>query len=48
MPTQVFYNAQGIETGRHMGKISADDILAHLGMVQPGTLENAATHKATL
>ena len=25
MPTQVFYNAQGIETGRHMGKISADD-----------------------
>ncbi|MDO9144358.1 thioredoxin family protein [Rhodoferax sp.] len=32
MPTQVFYNAQGVEIGRHMGKISAEDILAQLGL----------------
>jgi thioredoxin 1 len=32
MPTQVFYNAQGFETGRHMGKISGPEILAHLGV----------------
>lgn len=32
MPTQVFFDAQGRETGRHMGKISADDILARLGV----------------
>lgn len=30
MPTQVFFDAQGRETGRHMGKISADEILARL------------------
>lgn len=24
MPTQVFYNAQSEEAGRHMGKIGAD------------------------
>lgn len=32
MPTQVFYDVQGRETGRHMGKISGDDILARLGL----------------
>lgn len=32
MPTQVFYNAQGQEIGRHMGKLSADEILAQLGL----------------
>lgn len=30
MPTQVFFDAQGRETGRHLGTISADDILARL------------------
>ncbi len=30
MPTQVFFDAQGRETSRHMGKISAEDILARL------------------
>jgi thioredoxin 1 len=30
MPTQVFFDSQGREISRHMGKISADDILAHL------------------
>jgi thioredoxin 1 len=30
MPTQVFFDAQGRETSRHMGKISADEILARL------------------
>ncbi len=30
MPTQVFFDAQGRETSRHMGKISAVDILARL------------------
>jgi thioredoxin 1 len=30
MPTQVFFDAQGRETGRHMGKISAEEILARL------------------
>lgn len=32
MPTQVFFDAQGRETGRNMGKISAEDILARLGV----------------
>lgn len=32
MPTQVFFDAQGRETGRHMGKITGDEILARLGM----------------
>lgn len=30
MPTQVFYDAQGRETGRHMGTISGAEILARL------------------
>jgi thioredoxin 1 len=30
MPTQVFFDAQGRETGRHMGKISAEEMLARL------------------
>jgi thioredoxin 1 len=48
MPTQVFYNAQGEETGRHMGKISAEDILANLGMTQAGRVQNPAATKAAL
>ncbi|WP_310322015.1 thioredoxin family protein [Hydrogenophaga palleronii] len=32
MPTQVFFDAQGRETGRNMGKISAEDILTRLGV----------------
>lgn len=31
MPTQVFFDAQGREIGRHMGTISGDEILARLG-----------------
>jgi thioredoxin 1 len=31
MPTQVFFDAQGREVGRHMGTISGDEILARLG-----------------
>jgi hypothetical protein len=27
----VFFDAQGREIGRHMGKITGDEILAHLG-----------------
>jgi thioredoxin 1 len=30
MPTQVFFDAQGREIGRHMGKITGDEILARL------------------
>lgn len=30
MPTQIFFDAQGRETGRHMGKISGAEILARL------------------
>lgn len=48
MPTQVFYNAQGVETGRHMGKISAEDILAQLGLTQPAVMPMAVTPKAVL
>ena len=33
MPTQVFFDTQGREIGRHMGRISGEDILARL---QPG------------
>lgn len=48
MPTQVFYNAQGVETGRHMGKISAEDILAQLGLMQPVAVSSPVTPKAAL
>lgn len=32
MPTQVFYDANGNETSRHMGTISSDEILERLGL----------------
>lgn len=48
MPTQVFYNAQGVETGRHMGKISAEDILKNLGLDQASAVPNAAPPKEGL
>lgn len=48
MPTQVFYNAKGEETGRHMGKISAEDILAQLGLAPAKTATGAAPPKAAL
>lgn len=32
MPTQVFFDAQGREVGRNMGKMSREDILKRLGM----------------
>jgi len=35
MPTQVFFDAQGREIGRNMGKVSADEILARLGVASP-------------
>jgi thioredoxin 1 len=31
MPTQVFFDEQGREIGRHMGKITGDEILARFG-----------------
>jgi thioredoxin 1 len=35
MPTQVFFDAQGREIGRHMGSITGDEILARLREVSP-------------
>jgi thioredoxin 1 len=35
MPTQVFFDAQGRETGRHLGTISAAEILARLNGGNP-------------
>ena len=35
MPTQVFFDAQGREIGRNMGKVSASEILARLGVSSP-------------
>lgn len=32
MPTQVFFDARGREIGRNLGKISAEEILAQLGV----------------
>ena len=32
MPTQVFFDAQGREIGRNMGKVSAGEILVRLGV----------------
>ena len=32
MPTQVLFDAQGREIGRNMGKVSAGEILARLGV----------------
>jgi len=37
MPTQVFFDAQGRETGRHMGKLALEDLVANL--------ENAAASR---
>jgi len=36
MPTQVFFDAQGREIGRHMGKISGNEILAMLKLSPTG------------
>ena len=36
MPTQVLFDAQGREIGRNMGKISAGEILAQLGVLAAG------------
>jgi hypothetical protein len=30
MPTQVFFDAKGREVGRHMGKLSVDQLVARL------------------
>lgn len=48
MPTQVFYNVQGVEIGRHMGKISAEDILTQLGLAPNGAASSAISPKAAL
>ncbi len=48
MPTQVFYNAKGEETGRHMGKISGEDILARLGVAPQNVLSGAPAPRAAL
>jgi thioredoxin 1 len=32
MPTQVFYDSKGQEIGRHMGKISGEEIMQRLGV----------------
>lgn len=32
MPTQVFFDAQGREIGRHMGKLSEAEVIARLGL----------------
>jgi thioredoxin 1 len=36
MPTQVFYDTKGQEIGRHMGKISGDEIMQRLGVSSLG------------
>lgn len=33
MPTQVFFDAQGRETWRHMGKLGEAEVMARLGLV---------------
>lgn len=38
MPTQVFFDAQGREIGRNLGKISAGDVLAKLGVAPGGSV----------
>jgi len=48
MPTQIFYDENGIETGRHMGKISGEEILARLGFTDSGGASPVATPKARL
>jgi thioredoxin 1 len=32
MPTQIFFDAQGREVGRHMGKLSEAEVIARLGI----------------
>jgi thioredoxin 1 len=36
IPTQLFFDAQGREIGRHMGKISGNEILARLNVAPVG------------
>lgn len=48
MPTQVFYDAKGQETGRHMGKISGEEILVHLGLPTLDAPQIAPAPKASL
>lgn len=38
MPTQVFYDAKGQETSRHLGQINADEILERLGVAGATTV----------
>jgi thioredoxin 1 len=48
MPTQVFYDANGKETGRHMGKISGEEIMVRLGIDDPAVATPITTPKAPL
>jgi|GEM_PF-1194681 len=48
MPTQVFYDAKGQETGRHMGKISGEEILARLGIADSAVASPVPTPRAPL
>lgn len=48
MPTQVFYNAKGEETGRNLGKISGEDILVRLGVAPLGEAPGASVPKVAL
>jgi thioredoxin 1 len=38
MPTQVFYDTKGQEIGRHMGKISGDEVMQRLGVSSAPTV----------
>ena len=35
MPTQIFFDAHGLEIGRHMGKLSEAEVIARLGLAAP-------------
>lgn len=48
MPTQVFYDAKGRETGRHMGKISGEEIMVRLGIASSADVSPVTTPKAAL
>ena len=41
MPTQIFYDGQGKEIGRHIGPISAPEILTRLG-IDPAARDTGA------
>lgn len=47
MPTQIFFDAQGREIGRNLGKLSGEEILARLQLQSASAMPPSAAQSAT-